>query len=258
MNNNISDFTFNNNFEFGLGRDYFKDEEEACLRPPQLVLSFSESCKFTHPFRFDEDCSSPREDEEQLHFFSAQQNDLMSLNSFNINDGPALTLDHTLSTGKTKPNSKRTCSNTNLSLSCAPEEEIYCKEISQFTDKEADECANIVEECANKDLNQVVDKLLTSTAVDYLKDQGIEVDDQTAQMLSVNKRKRKTKSQIQFLEAEYAKNSEWTKEYMKKLAEGMNISPSSIYKWHWDQKNKRDAKPARVTKKTRKGVAGCN
>lgn len=250
------DFSFNTNFEFSMGKDYMKEDEETCPKPSQLVFNLSEPCRFSHPFRFDEDCSSPREDVEQLHFFSAQQNDLMSLNSFSVNDdGPALSLDHTMSTGNTKTGSKRTFSNTNLTLSLSPEDEMCCEDIESLSEKDEESNEYLAKECPDGDLNLFVQKLLNSTAVDYLKDQGIEVDDKTAKLLTVNKRKRKTKNQVQLLEAEYKDSSDWSKEYMQDLAVKLNMSPASIYKWHWDQKHKKDVKPKSNKKRDQKRVS---
>ena len=66
------------------------------------------------------------------------------------------------------------------------------------------------------DLNLFVERLLNSNPVESLKEQGIEVDEKTAKLLSIKKRKRKTKSQIDLLEQEYSANPDWSKSFMKK------------------------------------------
>ena len=38
-----------------------------------------------------------------------------------------------------------------------------------------------------------------------------------------------------FLEGEFRKNPNWTKEKMKKLGRKLNISESKVYKWNWDE-----------------------
>ena len=62
-------------------------------------------------------------------------------------------------------------------------------------------------------------------------------------------KKRKTKEQKIQLEAEFAKNDDWTKEFMNKISGELNLAPSQVYKWHWDQISKKLGKaPKRQTK----------
>ena len=129
--------------------------------------------------------------------------------------------------------------------------DICCEDIDTISAKECDTKShlNFVNECANGDLNLFVEKLLNSTGIDNLKEQGIEVDEPTKKLLTVNKRKRKTKKQVEYLQKEYNKNPNWSKEYMQKLADELNMTASSIYKWHWDQKNKKHEKKTTKTNK---------
>eukprot|EP00347_Sterkiella_histriomuscorum_P018737 403344370 len=52
------------------------------------------------------------------------------------------------------------------------------------------------------------------------------------------KRQRKNKQQLKILENEYAKNPDWTREYIRKLAESLGLSECQVYKWRWDQLKK--------------------
>lgn len=134
----------------------------------------------------------------------------------------------------------RTCSGTQLSLDFIQDDE-QIDDISNNSDSDdidQELTPEFKQECEFGDLNIFVEKLLNSTTAEYLKDQGIEVDDETIQKLSINKRKRKTKKQKELLDAEYTKNPNWSKSFMKNLAYELSISLSSIYKWHWDQRHK--------------------
>ena len=146
--------------------------------------------------------------------------------------------DYNLDSSKDNKTTKRSFSNNNLSSYSGNDKKEISINIEQISEKDCKVDTNWTSEFENEDLNAVVDKILTWNPVEFLKDQGIEVDDKTAQMLSVNKRKRKTKNQIQLLDLEYSQNPNWTKEFMKSLAKRLNMSTSSIYKWHWDQKHK--------------------
>lgn len=54
------------------------------------------------------------------------------------------------------------------------------------------------------------------------------------------KRKRKSKSQIRFLEKEFKINSCWDKEDIKRLSTLLGLKRDQVYKWYWDQKKKCD------------------
>jgi len=54
------------------------------------------------------------------------------------------------------------------------------------------------------------------------------------------KRKRKSKAQIKKLEKEFNINQTWDKEDFKRLSETLGLSRDQVYKWYWDQKNKKD------------------
>ena len=38
------------------------------------------------------------------------------------------------------------------------------------------------------------------------------------------------------MEVEYAKNPNWTRDYIKKLAKQVGLREGQVYKWHWDQR----------------------
>jgi len=52
------------------------------------------------------------------------------------------------------------------------------------------------------------------------------------------KRRRKNKEQVQQLQKEYVKNTNWTRAFMKELAKMTGLKASQVYKWNWDQKKK--------------------
>lgn len=56
----------------------------------------------------------------------------------------------------------------------------------------------------------------------------------------IKRRMRKNKDQIKMLENEYAKQPNWTREYIKKIAQKLGLRECQVYKWHWDQKKKED------------------
>lgn len=239
MNNNFS--SKNNFYEFSIERDYLKDMD--CNKPNEIFFNFPEENAFQDPFKFEDNC--PKMDfSEDLFAFGSQQSDFESLNGFQMNDSPYEEgISSESGSDKTKDKSK-----TQPSMASSSYGDSF-KKIDNLIEKDCQEnCSEYACETIEGDLNEFVAKLLNSTAVDYLKDQGIEVDDKTAQLLSVKKRKRKTKSQIQFLEAEYKQNPDWTKPYMQSLGEQLGMSASSIYKWHWDQRHKNE-KPSEVKAK---------
>ena len=43
------------------------------------------------------------------------------------------------------------------------------------------------------------------------------------------------------LKIEYQKNPKWTREYVIKLAEKLNLTTTQVYKWQWDQSKKEGA-----------------
>ncbi len=65
-------------------------------------------------------------------------------------------------------------------------------------------------------------------------------------------KKRKTKDQIRQLEEEFSKNDDWSKEFMNRLASKLNLEPSQVYKWHWDQISKKLGKAPKRQAKLRK------
>ncbi len=45
----------------------------------------------------------------------------------------------------------------------------------------------------------------------------------------------KNSDQVGILENEFAKDSDWSKEKMAKLAKFLNLKESQVYKWNWDR-----------------------
>ena len=54
------------------------------------------------------------------------------------------------------------------------------------------------------------------------------------------KRKRKSKAQVKKLEKEFQVNQNWEKDDFKRLSETLGLTRDQVYKWFWDQKNKKD------------------
>jgi len=52
------------------------------------------------------------------------------------------------------------------------------------------------------------------------------------------KRRKLRKREVEILEKEFEKNPNWTKKYIKSLAEQTGLPYYKIYKWNWDTKRK--------------------
>ena len=61
-----------------------------------------------------------------------------------------------------------------------------------------------------------------------------------------NKRKRKTKHQIQMLEKELQKNPHWSNEDIERISVKVGLKESQVYKWNWDQKKNRNIIPNKI------------
>lgn len=87
-------------------------------------------------------------------------------------------------------------------------------------------------------------------ALEITEDSDLLVD--SPQLIRV--KKRKSKEQIKALEAEFAKNNDWTKEFMNELAAELKLDPAQVYKWHWDQISKKlGSTPKRKVKEQKNG-----
>lgn len=243
MNNYIYNFSDNfHNFEFGVCGDFNKDFNEGCFKASDMLFNFQDPAfGFPTAGKFEEEFENYvfcfEKDKDSIEFNNAKNCKFESINQSNeskVNE--SIPISNTMSTGKSKDTQKRTTSGSYLTLSLSQKDEVCYDEIDSVSEKLSKAKSGC--ESSKEDLNLVVEKLLNATPVDYLKDQGIELDDKTMQLLSVNKRKRKTKNQIELLAAEYSRDSEWTKPFMQQLARKLGMSASSIYKWHWDQKHK--------------------
>ena len=75
--------------------------------------------------------------------------------------------------------------------------------------------------------------------------------DESPQIIRV--KKRKSKQQLKALEEEFSKGDDWSKEFMNQLAEKIQLDPSQVYKWHWDQISKKYGKaPKKQGKEAKK------
>ena len=148
---------------------------------------------------------------------------------------------------------------------------IYEKEMEKQMSKETSESYDIFSTPINKsseamsfetssidfdslDLNEYVEQIINAKPIQGLIEEGVEIDSETLAQLQMNKRKRKSKEQLDQLMVEYRRNPSWTKEDMKILAAQLGMSLSQVYKWQWDQKKKENgtAVPAKRSKKSKK------
>lgn len=53
------------------------------------------------------------------------------------------------------------------------------------------------------------------------------------------KRNRKNPNQMQYLMQEYQKDPNWSKETCLRVSLATGLTESQVYKWGWDQKNKK-------------------
>ena len=51
-------------------------------------------------------------------------------------------------------------------------------------------------------------------------------------------RNRLTHEQRQYLEQRFQRNANWSTEYVKDLANRLNITFQKVYKWNWDRRQK--------------------
>lgn len=104
------------------------------------------------------------------------------------------------------------------------------------------------------DLNEYVEQIINAKPIQGLIEEGVEIDSETLAQLQMNKRKRKSKDQLDALMVEYRKNPSWTKDDMKMLAAKLGMSLSQVYKWQWDQKKKESGvcTPVKRSKKSKK------
>jgi hypothetical protein len=93
---------------------------------------------------------------------------------------------------------------------------------------------NVVLSNTDTDLNDFIGDLLKFCPSDNL------VKKQRIYKAKNIKRKRKTKSQIRKLEKEFSITQNWDKEDFKRLSETLSLTRDQVYKWFWDQKNKKE------------------
>ena len=98
-------------------------------------------------------------------------------------------------------------------------------------------------EISAKGVNEVVCEALNIKHNDEFSLRSVEL---------IKVKKRKTKDQIKQLEIEFAKNDDWSKEFMNKVSEKLNLEPSQVYKWHWDQISKKLGKAPKKQAKLQK------
>jgi len=65
-------------------------------------------------------------------------------------------------------------------------------------------------------------------------------------------KKRKSKEQLKALADEFAKNNDWSKEFMNEFAAKIKLDAAQVYKWHWDQICKKLGKNPKKQEKARK------
>jgi hypothetical protein len=258
----------NIDFDYSYGDQYGKDSQADFISSRMdfnqyndMVFGDQVNCFFTNQAKFEPEfeLKNPQASVNDKVNFEFNWNSQIHFESFNeiANDKRCNSVDakkpteEVIEKNENKSNPSRACSDTNISVSLNHEDE-HNDECDSLSNSEfvSDELSPEFEyECKHGDLNVYVEKLLSSNPAEYFKEQGIEVDEETMQKLSVNKRKRKTKAQKELLDAEYRKNQDWSKNFMQTLAKQLGMSPSSIYKWHWDQKNKDENETSTVSTK---------
>ena len=248
MNSFSIDYSENiNNFEIGAGNSFMNELDENCFKPFDYFFNYQEQPLVCFPQKFEEEHEWKYEfyfddNKEENEFMIAKMNKLISIESEDSEKSSVSTpISNTMSTQKSKEVKQLSSGNGSwITLSLSQKDEGCYDDIESDCDKDSDidSPSRICWESISGDLNVFVEKLLNATPADYFKDQGIEIDDKTMQLLSVNKRKRKTKNQIELLAAEYQNWKDWDKKFMQALAVKLDMSPSAIYKWHWDQSHK--------------------
>ena len=76
------------------------------------------------------------------------------------------------------------------------------------------------------DLNECVSALLKKA-----KDENIAGRD-------IKRRQRKNKDQLKQLENEFLKNPDWSREFIRRISQRLQLRECQVYKWHWDQRKK--------------------
>lgn len=77
------------------------------------------------------------------------------------------------------------------------------------------------------DLNECVSQLLKKAK-----------DDFSMGGRDVKRRQRKNKEQLKILENEFLKNPDWTREFIRRISQRLQLRECQVYKWHWDQRKK--------------------
>lgn len=103
----------------------------------------------------------------------------------------------------------------------------------------------IRDEMTNKGVNEVICDALDIKNNDEFSLEPVEL---------IKVKKRKTKEQIKQLEAEFAKNDDWSKDFMNIIAANLKLEPSQVYKWHWDQISKKLGKAPKRQAKLKKAA----
>lgn len=66
------------------------------------------------------------------------------------------------------------------------------------------------------------------------------LDENDDRSIEIKRRKRKSRGQMDMLVEEFALDPEWSKERLLELSMKTGLSEAQIYKWGWDQRNKKD------------------
>jgi hypothetical protein len=54
----------------------------------------------------------------------------------------------------------------------------------------------------------------------------------------IKRRQRKNKDQLKVLENEFLKSPDWTREFIRRISQRLQLRECQVYKWHWDQRKK--------------------
>lgn len=98
--------------------------------------------------------------------------------------------------------------------------------------------------CSASDLNKLVSEIRGKIYSDKIEDVVAEALDfqfctEGDDARPIQQKRKKSDEQIQALEDALKANKNWSKEFTKELAAGLNLKFRQVYKWYWDKTQKK-------------------
>ena len=62
--------------------------------------------------------------------------------------------------------------------------------------------------------------------------------DESSANRDIKRRQRKNKEQLGILEAEFRRNPDWQRNFIRNISKNLGLRECQVYKWHWDQRKK--------------------